>query len=84
MNANPEPDDSIRCLNFNRSVMEPDAGRPESADFLEMQRRMLRICLQEFKSSVGLFTDGSREGVVVRPKIRSSVVDQIFVDFSAA
>ena len=34
--TDPEPDDSIRRFHSNCSVMEPNTGGPEAADFLEV------------------------------------------------
>lgn len=48
--------------------MKSYAGRSETAYLLEMQGRMVRVCLREFKRFVGLFTKRSRKGVAEVPK----------------
>ena len=45
VSADPKPDNSVRCIHSKRSIVEPNASGPEPADFLEMQRRMLWVCL---------------------------------------
>ncbi len=67
--SNPKPDDSVRCLYSHRPVTETHTSGPVSTYLFEMQRRMLRVCLQECKGFVGLFTDRSREGVIAGPKL---------------
>ena len=84
VSTNPEPENSVWRLYFDRPVLKSHTSGPEAAHFLEMQGRMLRVRLQQFKGFVGLLTDLSRKCVVVGPKIRRSVMDQIFVDFPAA
>ena len=84
VNADPEPDYSVRCLHSHGSVMEPHTCGPESTYFLKVQRRMLRVRLQKFKGFIGLPTDEIRKNVVASPEVRRSVMDQIFVDFPAA
>ena len=81
MRADPEPDDSIRCRDSDRSIMKPDASRPEAPHHLEMQGRMLRVGFEKLKCFIGLFTDWGGEYVVAGPKIGRSVVVQRLVDW---
>jgi len=69
MRADPELDNIIWCRHSNRPVMESNTGRPETAYPFEMQRRMVRVSLQEFKRFVGLFTDWSGKSLVAGPEI---------------
>jgi len=41
--ADPKPDDSIRCLNSDRSVIEAYTSRVVAPYLLEMKRRMLWV-----------------------------------------
>ena len=82
--ADPEPNDTVLSRYSYSSVLETNTGRPEAADFFEMQRRMLGVRLQQFEGFAGLFTDRSRKGVIAGPEIRRGVMYQIFVDFPAA
>jgi hypothetical protein len=62
--ADPGPDDSIRCLHSDCSIMKPYASGPEAIHHLEMQRRVLRVGFEKLKSFVGLFTDWSAGSVL--------------------
>ncbi len=69
VSPDPEPDDAISCINSHCSILESDSRRPETSHLLKMQRWVLRIGFQQFECTVGLFTDGSRQGVVAGPKV---------------
>ena len=54
--TDPKPQNPVRLLRAQRSVTDPDAYRPKLAvlsDFLEMQRPMMRIGLEECEILVG-------------------------------
>jgi hypothetical protein len=36
--ADPEPDDVVAALDVERSIVKPDADRPEAIDLLEVKR----------------------------------------------
>ena len=57
-----------------RAVMCPDANTPKSTDFLEMQRRMSRVFLQEFEVLVGKLLHGLRQSVIQVPKVMAGEV----------
>ena len=57
VHSNPKPDDSVRCRYSHRSVTETHTSGPVATYLFEMQRWMLRVCLQECKGFVGLFTE---------------------------
>jgi hypothetical protein len=58
--ANPEPDKAIGGLDGNCTVMQTNARRPESADFLEMERWLLGVGLQLVKRLLGKGLHGRR------------------------
>src|SRR5690348_13388699 len=53
MRADPEPDQRIAFFNRQRAIAKPHTYRPEAADFLKVQGRMLRIVLQQRVTLVG-------------------------------
>ena len=80
MGVDPKPEDSVRGLHRDSAIMQPHTNRPEATDFLEIQRGVLRVGLQQFKCFIGLFTDGNGKSVVVGPKFWRGVMGQSFVD----
>jgi len=46
MGSDPEPQHSITGLHGQGSIMKPHTGRQKTPDFLQSQRRMLRIFFQ--------------------------------------
>ena len=79
--ADPEPNNTVLSRYSYSSVLKTNTGRPEAADFFEMQRRMLGVRLQQFEGFAGLFTDRSRKGVIAGPEIRRSMMYQSLVDW---
>ena len=59
--ANPEPDDVIAAFNRHGAIMNPNARRPVTANFFEMQRGMARIVFEQFKIFIGEPLDGFRQ-----------------------
>ena len=57
-------------------VMKTDAGRPNTADFLETNRRVARIGLEKLEIFVGEFADRLRLLPVVKPKFGRGEVAQ--------
>ena len=51
--ADPEPDNPVGGLNGNCTVMQTNACRPEAAGFLEMERWVLGVGLQQVERLVG-------------------------------
>jgi hypothetical protein len=45
--TNPHPDKTISILDGKRSMRQTNASRPEFTDFLEVQRRMVRIVFEQ-------------------------------------
>ena len=48
MRSDPYPHDAVINVDTERSVMQPDADRPELAYALELQRGMMRIRSEKF------------------------------------
>jgi hypothetical protein len=55
--ANPKPEQAVRSLYSERSVMQTNSRRPETTDLLEVEGRMLRISLEQLESLVRKFSD---------------------------
>ena len=49
MPTNPEPNQAFGPFFSQRAIPQPDADRPEDADFLEVERWMARIGLKQLK-----------------------------------
>lgn len=47
VSANPDPEDSIRHFDAERTVMNAGANRPEIADAFEVERRVARVCTKQ-------------------------------------
>ena len=84
MGADPEPYEPVERFDGKGAVVSPDPGRPEAADFLEMERRMTRVLFQPRVRLIGEALDMWRQGPVGRPEIRRGVVSQRGVVLSAA
>ena len=61
-------------------MMKPDSGREKTADFLEVERRMMGIGFQDRESAVRQISNRLREGPITLPELRRRVVAQSFVD----
>ena len=55
--ADPDPMDVAFDLGCQRAVMQADAHGPKRADFLEVQRGMLRIRFQQLEVFIGKVAD---------------------------
>ena len=55
--ANPKPEQAVRSLYSERSVMETNSSGPETPDLLEVKARMLRISLEELERLVRKFSN---------------------------
>ncbi len=60
MGSNPKPEQPVRNLYSERSVMQTNSSGPEAPDFLEVERRMLRISLEQLESFVREFSYAGR------------------------
>ena len=72
--ADPEPDPVLSRPDSKRPMSNADPGRPDLADLLEVQGRMLRIGLQSLKVTIGKFSNRFWKRVVTSPKLRCGVV----------
>lgn len=68
MRADPDPEQSLIDVDRKCSMVQPNASRAEAAHALEVQRRMLRILLEERVGTVGALSDFDWQGVVPRPE----------------
>jgi len=82
--ANPEPDEPIGGLDRDRTVTQTNARRPEAADFLEMERRVPGIGLQQAKRLVGELLHGRRQNAITNPEVWRGMVIHSLVDLPAA
>ena len=57
MGANPKPEQAVRSLYSERSVMQANSSGPETPDLLEVEGRMLRISLEQIESLIRKFSD---------------------------
>jgi len=78
MAADPEPQDAIRCVDCQRTIVCADARRVEPANAFEMQRGMLRIGLKELELFIGKGPDLLWQLVVRAPEAWGRIVDQSF------
>ena len=74
MSADPDPDYVIVGFNAKRPAFPPDSHGVESADFLEVQRRMLRIFLEQFEIVISELANRLRQVVITFPEVRIGVV----------
>jgi len=58
--ANPKPEQAVRSLYSERSVMQTNSSGPEAPHLLEVEGRMLRISLEQLESFVREFSDAAR------------------------
>lgn len=82
--SNPEPQKSIRHVYRKRTIMNADADRVEPLDSLEMQRRMLRVRLEQCELLVRQVAHGRRQCVIARPETGRSVMGQSLRERPAA
>jgi hypothetical protein len=80
MSSNPEPEDSVRYFNAQSPVMETDPHGPQAVCLLEVQRRVVRISLQQRECAIRKSLNTRRESAVGVPKIWSGAVDHKTVE----
>ena len=68
--TDPEPLQSIGTLSGKSAIVQTDSGSVEDANFLEADRRVARIALEELKVLVGEPTDRVWKLPIVGPEIR--------------
>lgn len=66
----PEPDQPLGRLGGERPMAEPDAGRPEASDLLDVQRRVRGVVLEKGEDLVGELLNGTRKSPVASPEVR--------------
>jgi hypothetical protein len=80
MGPDPKPQYSVGRFHTDGAVVQPDTGRPELTNFLEVELRMPRIGLEKGKSSVGKFSHGMGKRSITRPEIRRGAMSQSSVE----
>ena len=76
VSADPKPRDTILYLNAKRAIATANANRSESADLLEVERRMAGIVLELPKGPPGLLAHPFRQQIKELPKGRRCMVPQ--------
>jgi len=64
----PEPEQAVIVFGGQRTIAAPDTSGPEAANFLEIQRRMIRVALQKLKILVGQLLYFGRKAVIGLPE----------------
>ena len=72
--SDPEPQHSAGHLDPNCPMVQPDSGRPEPADFLEVQRRVPGIGFQLGECPVGEGLYVGRKRPVMDPETRGHMM----------
>jgi hypothetical protein len=70
MSTNPYPDHIGAVLDSHGSIMQSNSRRPQRADFLEMEGRMVRVIANAFITAVGQTPDFFRQPVVTHDQKR--------------
>lgn len=60
MRAYPDPENAVRRIDAERAIMEADADGSEATNSLEVERRVLRIGLEQLETLVRERADLSR------------------------
>ena len=68
MRADPEPEIAVIHLYGERAIEQADTDGPETSDFLELQRRMTRIALQQRVIGIGQLSNRKRERLIGSPE----------------
>ena len=82
--ADPEPDETVSAFHRHCAIAAFHARRPETPDFLEMKRWILRILLEMFVGLIRELADVLRQRPVTDPEIRRRMMFQRGVVFPAA
>lgn len=84
MGADPEPDETVSTFHCHRAIAASHARRPETPDFLEMQRWILRIVFEVFVGVIRELPDILRQRPVADPEVRGRMMVQRGVVFPVA
>ena len=68
--ADPEPQQAIRDVDSECSIVHPDTHRSVSAGLLEVERRVRRILFQKSKLRIGELSNVLRQPLVAIPESR--------------
>ncbi len=82
--ADPEPDETVSAFHRHCAITASHARRPETPDFLEMKRWILRILLEMFVGLIRELADVLRQSPVTDPEVRGRMMFQRGVVFPAA
>ena len=82
--ADPEPDETVSAFHRHCAIAAFHARRPETPDFLEMKRWILRILLEMFVGLIRELADVLRQRPVTDPEVRGRMMFQRGVVFPAA
>ena len=82
--ADPEPQEPVRGIHCEGTVVNTDTRRMKAPDALEMQRRMSRVCLQQLELLVRESLGGGRQQIVARPETGRGVMSQSLRERPAA
>lgn len=84
MGADPEPDETVSTFHRYGAIAASHARRPETPDFLEMQRRILWISFEVLVGLIRELPDILRQRPVADPEVRGCMMVQRGVVFPAA
>ena len=76
MVADPEPDEAVFGFDGQGAVAAADSGRPIAPDFLEHQRGMPRISLEQFEIPVCQLADAAGQEGIGAPEGRRRKMHQ--------
>lgn len=74
--TDPEPDQALGAIPRQRTDAQADASGPEGPDFLESQRRMARVGLEQLEAPVGQRPGFRRQAAIMEPELRCGEVVQ--------
>ena len=74
--ADPEPDEPVRRVDREGSVVSADSRGPEPPHFLEVKRRMPWILLDPRVGLIGKVPHFGRQGPIQCPEVGRRVVNQ--------
>ena len=82
--ADPEPDEPVSAFHCDCAIAASHARRPETPDFLEMKRWILRILLEMLVGLIRELAGVLRQRPVTDPEVRGRMMFQRGVVFPAA
>ena len=82
--ADPEPDETVSAFHRHCAIAASHARRPETPDFLEVKRWILRILLEMFVGLIRELAGVLRQRPVTDPEVRGRMMFQRGVVFPAA